>query len=120
MSLRPPTFDLRPPSNGLLIVRLSALGDVIHAMPAVAVLREALAGLPIGWAVESPYRELVEIVGRVTAIPASLKRWSRTPVSSRRDIADFFRRIRGYDTSVDFQGLMKSGAIARASGARLR
>jgi heptosyltransferase-1 len=120
MTSRAPTLEPRPPSSGLLIVRLSALGDVIHAMPAVALLRGALAGLPIGWAVESPYRELVEIVGRVTAIPASLKRWSRTPVSSRRDIASFFGRIRGYDTSVDFQGLIKSGAIARASGATLR
>jgi heptosyltransferase I len=112
------TEAVRPP--GLLVVRLSALGDVIHAMPAVAMLREALPGLPIGWAVESAYGELVEIVGRVTAIPVSLKRWSRAPVASRRDIAVFFRGIRGYGTSIDFQGLIKSGAIARASGAKLR
>ncbi len=105
---------------GLLIVRLSALGDVIHAMPAVAMLREALPGLAIGWAVESPYRELVEIVGRVTAIPASLKRWSRSPIASRQAIGTFRRAIGGYGTSIDFQGLLKSAVIARASGAKLR
>ncbi len=109
---------VRPP--GLLVVRLSSLGDVIHAMPAVAMLRQALPGLPIGWAVELPYCELVEIVGGVTAIPASLKRWSRSPVASRHAIAAFRRAIHGYSTSIDFQGLLKSAVIAWASGAKLR
>lgn len=106
--------------KGLLVVRLSALGDVIHAIPAVSLLRDAMPGLPIGWAVEAPYRELVDIVARVRAIPASLKRWSRSPLASRRDIASFRRSIRGYGTAIDFQGLLKSAVIARASGAKLR
>jgi heptosyltransferase-1 len=75
--------------KGLLVVRLSALGDVVHAIPAVSLLRDAMPGLPIGWAVEAPYRELVDIVARVRAIPASLKRWSLSPLASRRDIASF-------------------------------
>lgn len=120
MSIRSPISDLRPPCPGLLIVRLSALGDVIHALPAVAMLRDALPGLPIRWAVEAPYRELVEIVGRVAPIPCSLKRWSRSPIANRRAIGTFFRGLRGHCTSIDFQGLIKSAAIARASGARLR
>lgn len=109
-----------PPAPGLLVVRLSALGDVIHAIPAVAMLRDALPGLPLGWAVESPYRELVEIVARVNAIPTSLKRWSRSPIASRREMASFRRAIRGHGTAVDFQGLIKSAVIACASGAKLR
>lgn len=108
------------PTPGLLVVRLSALGDVIHAMPAVSMLREAMPGLPLAWAVESPYREIVEIVARVPAIPASLKKWSRSPIAHRAEIAGFRKRIRGFCAAVDFQGLIKSAVIARASGAALR
>ena len=51
----------------LLALRLSALGDVIHTIPAVVGLREA--GYDVSWVVEAPYRELVEIVAKVRTIP---------------------------------------------------
>ncbi len=84
------------------------------------MLRDALPGLPIRWAVEAPYRELVELVAGVTAIPVSLKRWSKAPAANRRAIGAFFRALRGHCTSIDFQGLIKSAVIARVSGAKLR
>lgn len=96
----------------LLVVRLSALGDVIHAIPAVVALRERYD--EIGWAVETPYRELVEIVAGVRAIPVSLKKWSLANVRAARD------GVRGFDVAIDFQGLIKSALLARASGARER
>jgi heptosyltransferase-1 len=96
----------------LLAVRLSALGDVIHTIPAVVALRRRYD--EVAWAVEAPYRELVEIVVGVRAIPVSLKRWSPSKiVEARRD-------VRGFDTAIDFQGLIKSSLLARASGARER
>ena len=90
-----------------LVIRLSALGDVVHTIPAVAALRERY---DISWVVESPYRELVEIVARVTAIPVRLK--------TLRTIPSALRSVRGFDVAIDFQGLIKSGVIARVSGAR--
>ena len=60
----------------LLVIRLSAFGDVIHTIPAVVALRDALPRTEIAWAVEPAYAQLVEIVARVNAIPVSLKRWS--------------------------------------------
>jgi lipopolysaccharide heptosyltransferase I len=93
----------------LLVVRLSALGDVIHTIPAVVALKERY---DIGWAVEKPYRELVEIVAGVQAVPVSLKRWSAVP--------DARRAVQRYDVSVDFQGLIKSSALAWSSGAKDR
>jgi heptosyltransferase-1 len=119
MTFRAPNTGHQAPT-GLLVIRLSALGDVIHTVPAVAMLRDALPGVPIEWAVESPYRELVEIVARVGVIPASLKRWSRSPIASRREIFSFRRAIRSHSTAIDFQGLIKSAVVARASGAKLR
>lgn len=91
----------------LLVIRLSAFGDVIHTIPAVVALRQTHE---IDWAVEAPYRELVEIVARVRAMPLRLKRWSLANVSS----------LRGHDVVVDFQGLLKSALLARASGAHER
>ena len=93
--------------SSLLVIRLSALGDVIHTIPAVVALRDHFN---IDWAVESPYRELVEIVARVRAIPLALKKWSLTNVGS----------LRGHEIAIDFQGLLKSALLARLSGARER
>src|SRR5438034_186912 len=97
--------------SSLLVIRLSALGDVIHTIPAVVALRERHE---VAWAVETPYRELVEMVAGVRVIPVALKRWSL------RNIRDARRAVRGFDVAIDFQGLVKSALLARASGAKDR
>lgn len=98
----------------LLVIRLSAFGDVIHTIPVVVALRDALPGTEIAWAVEPAYAELVEMVARVTPIRVSLKQWSLSRIASA------WRDVRGFGTSVDFQGLIKSSLIALRSGARQR
>jgi lipopolysaccharide heptosyltransferase I len=95
----------------VLVIRLSAFGDVIHTIPAVVALRDALHGTEIAWAVEPVYAELVEIVARVKVIRVSLKRWSLGRIAAA------WRDVRGFSTAIDFQGLIKSALIARASGA---
>lgn len=99
--------SLRPHPSSLLVIRLSAFGDVIHTIPAVVALRERYE---IDWAVESPYQELVEIVAGVRAIPLSLERWSLANVGL----------LRGHDLAIDFQGLLKSALLALASNAKIR
>jgi lipopolysaccharide heptosyltransferase I len=98
----------------LLVLRLSALGDVIHTIPAVTALKDAAE--EITWVVEAPYRELVEIVAGVHTIPVRMKTWMRDPRAAREAI----RRMRGADTAVDFQGLVKSAALGWLSGAKTR
>jgi lipopolysaccharide heptosyltransferase I len=100
--------------NRLLVIRLSAFGDVIHTIPAVAALRDALPEREISWAVEPAYAELVETVARVKTIRVSLKKWSPARIAAAG------RDVRGFSTSIDFQGLIKSSLIGRASGARER
>lgn len=92
----------------LLVVRLSALGDVIHTIPAVVGLSDQFE---IRWAVESPYRELVDVVARVKSIPVSLKRWSIGQIRAARSA------VRGHDLAIDFQGLFKSSLLSWSSGA---
>ena len=103
----------------ILVVRLSALGDVIHTIPAVVALREAL-GAQISWAVERPYAELVELVAGVEPVRASIRKWGHSLFASRNDMRIFVSRIRGNDVAVDFQGLIKSALVARSSGAPQR
>lgn len=93
----------------LLAIRLSALGDVVHTIPAVVALREHH---DVSWVVEAPYRELVELVAGVKVIPVTLRKWRTLPAARRN--------VRGFDVAIDFQGLIKSGLIARVSGARDR
>jgi heptosyltransferase I len=93
----------------LLVVRLSALGDVIHTLPAVAALK---AHARITWVVESPYRELVELVAGVQTVPVRMKQWARHPSAMR----DAVRQMRGFDESIDFQGLIKSAILPWVAG----
>jgi heptosyltransferase-1 len=96
----------------ILIVRLGALGDVVHAIPAAAALRRALPDARIDWIVEARHRsilDLVTIVDRVIAIES-------------RNVSGWINAVRQlretrYDVALDFQGLMKSAVFARASGA---
>lgn len=96
----------------ILVVRLGALGDLVHTIPAVSALRTALPDARIDWVVEARHRaivDLVEGIDRVVAIEGrTLGAWT-----------DALRRLRQvpYDLALDFQGLMKSAVLARASGA---
>ncbi len=97
----------------LLVLRLSALGDVIHTIPAVLSLENSA---DITWVVEAPYAELVEIVAGVRAIPVRMKTWRRDP----RAGVDAIAKMRGVEASIDFQGLVKSAVFGFLSGARTR
>ena len=96
-----------------LIVRLGALGDIVHAIPSVAALRRAWPGARLDWLVDARHRaivDLVEGVNRVIAVDAPAARgWTRA-----------IRELRAarYDIAIDLQGLLKSAVLARASGAR--
>lgn len=97
----------------ILIVRLGALGDIVHTIPAAAALREAMPGARIDWVVDAKHRELVDLVtvvdGVVPLADRTLRAWTATAGRLR---------LAGYDAALDFQGLMKSAVLARASGAR--
>jgi lipopolysaccharide heptosyltransferase I len=104
----------------IVVFRLSALGDVIHTIPAVTFLRTALPDARVKWVVEEPYRELVELVSGAEVIPVRLKKWSRALLHSRAEMRAAVRAMRGADVAIDFQGLIKSAALASVSRAPLR
>lgn len=93
-----------------VIVRLGALGDIVHAVPVVAALRAAAPEARIGWIVHPRFVPLLEVVEGLDRIHP-LDR--RTGAAAIRQV----RRER-YDVCLDLQGLLKSAAVARLSGAR--
>ena len=54
----------------ILVVRLGALGDVVHTIPAVAALRRQFPGARIDWLVERKHREIVDLVTVVDGVIA--------------------------------------------------
>ncbi len=102
----------------ILVVKLSSLGDVVHAMPAAMDLRAAFPNARIDWVVERGFAPLVRCCTAVDhAIECELRRWRkdwREP-ATRRAFKDFSALLRAteYDAVIDLQGLTKSAAAAR-------
>src|SRR5688500_5794543 len=98
--------------NSILLVRLGALGDVVHAVPAAAALRHAFPGAVIDWLVDAKHREIVELV---TAVDRVIPLQHPTMAGWATVVRDLRRHT--YDVAIDLQGLLKSAVLARASGA---
>jgi heptosyltransferase-1 len=116
----------------LLIVRLGAMGDILHALPAVTALRLAHPDWVVGWAVEPRWQGLLRastgvsersdgmpLVDRIHLVDA--KRWARRPLhpETLADIGRVRRELRAvkYDICVDLQGAVRSAMIGRFAGA---
>ncbi len=109
----------------ILVVKLSALGDVAHALPVLDYLRTTVPGAQVDWAVDRRFAPLLEgnrALRRVVAL--DIRRWkgSWTTADARREAAAAVRELREgkYDAAFDIQGNTKSGAVTRLSGAPVR
>jgi len=114
-----------PDVRRILIVKLSAMGDVVHALPAVTYLREAAPKAEIHWAVDTRFAELLEGnpgIAKVVSLP--IREWKERPGSRAawREAIDAAGALRGgkYDLAIDLQGNIKSGVVTYLSGAPLR
>jgi heptosyltransferase-1 len=120
----------------LLIVRLGAMGDVIHGLPAIAALRQTFPAARLGWLIEERWAELLCTLAAPRSGPRSLQRplldrvhtidtkqWRAAPlsVSTWERIAAGLSDVRSgqYEIAVDLQGALRSALLARWSGAPL-
>jgi heptosyltransferase-1 len=120
----------------LLIVRLSAMGDVIHTLPAALALRQAFPNATIGWLIEERWSELLCAAGAPLRGPRSAQRplvdWVHTvnlygwrkslfTMPTIEKITKVWNDVRAakYDAAVDLQGAIRSAVLARWSGAKV-
>jgi heptosyltransferase-1 len=122
----------------LLVVRLGAMGDILHALPAVTALRRAHPAWQIDWVVEPRWQALLRAgnegtreqgnrEARGSAMPvvdrlhfAASRAWKRHPLSGKTlsQIKELRRELRaaGYDAVLDLQGAIRSAVIGRMTG----
>lgn len=112
----------------ILLVRTSAIGDIIFASPLVAALRRAYPQAHIAWLVQPEYRSLLEHhpdLDEVIAWPIHEWRelWRRHRLGNLARAFEAFRKhlhAHQFDLALDLQGLFKSGLVTRLSSARER
>lgn len=114
-----------PDVRRILIVKLSAMGDVLHALPAVPYLRKAAPAAEIHWAVDTRFAGLLEGnpgIAKVVSLP--IGEWKGRPgsLATWREAIRAVGMLRGgeYDLAIDLQGNIKSGVVTYLSGAPLR
>lgn len=111
----------------ILIVKLSAVGDVVHTLPSLAALRKRYPDAHITWVIEEdasdiirghPYLDRIIVSHRKTWID-SFKRMNAVGKTIDQ-MTSFIRKLRDrrYDIVVDFHGLFKSSLIVLLSGGR--
>jgi heptosyltransferase I len=124
-----------PPPESVLVVRLGAMGDVIHTLVSVTALRNAFPAMRIGWIVEDRWAELLCAKNTPLSGPRSpqrpfadfvhivdTKRWRKSLFNreTQLQIRQALREVRGqhYEVAADFQGALKSAFVARLSRAK--
>jgi heptosyltransferase-1 len=100
----------KPAGSRILVVRLGAMGDIIHTLPAAASLKHSYPGSDVTWVVEPKWAPLLEDNPFV----------DRVLLFDRRSLAELYRswrklHARPYDFAVDFQGLIKSALAATSA-----
>ena len=122
------------PPESLLVVRLGAMGDVIHTLAAVSALRTEFPKMRIGWIIEDRWSELLCAPGAILSGPRSpqrpvvdfvhvidTKRWRKSLLSrqTKREAGLALHQVRDqhYEVVADFQGALKSAIFALMSQA---
>ena len=108
--------------KNILVVKLSAIGDVIHALPVSYALKEAFPDARVTWVVEPPAYPLLVDNPYIDDIILFEKKKFKSLGGFLQNIGPFKARLQQthYDAALDLQGLFKSAAIAWLSGAPVR
>lgn len=106
--------------KNILIIKLSAIGDAIHALPVVHALKEKYPDVHISWVAEPAAYEILKMVPAIDELILFKKKEFRSLGGMLKNFAPLRRELKKhpYDVSLDLQGLFKSAAIAWVAGAR--
>jgi heptosyltransferase-1 len=102
----------------VLLIKTSSMGDVVHALPVVHDMRQAMPGVQIEWLVESAFAAIPRLhAGVHRVLPLAWRRWRRKLGSADtwRAMRELRAQLRAqpYDLVLDLQGLLKSALWGR-------
>jgi heptosyltransferase-1 len=108
----------------ILIVKLGSIGDIVHTLPALALIRRNVSAAEISWVAETRSAEILRgnpMIDRLIEIDTRSIRGQSVDemLKSLRTQVSELRKTK-YDVTIDFQGLIKSAVIAKLSGAKKR
>ena len=105
----------------VLVIKMSALGDIIHALPVLDYLHKVSPGIEVDWVVEEPFVNILEgnpLVSRLHVVRT--KAWRKRPLSAATwreiEVVKRILRERDYEMVFDIQGNLKSGLVCWLSG----
>lgn len=109
----------------ILIVKLGSIGDIVHTLPALAAIRAGVPGAEISWVVEQRSAEILRgnpLIDNLIEADTRSMRGGKVIEGILLDASKQVNELRSFtfDIALDFQGLLKSGLIARLSGAKVR
>ena len=109
----------------ILIVKLGAIGDIVHTLPALHAIRAAIPGAEISWTVEKRSAEILRGNTLIDNLIEVDTRSLRKGMAAHEILPEISRQVRGlrefgFDIAIDFQGLLKSAIIGKLSGAKMR
>lgn len=103
------------PADRILIVRLGSMGDIVHALPVAAALRDAAPSARLDWIVEPHWCPLLEGSPVLSNLRTLDRHHWRSALAGIREL-----RAARYDAVLDLQGLYKSAILSRLTGAPRR
>jgi heptosyltransferase I len=108
----------------ILLVKLSAIGDVVHTLPAAAMLKRALPDAHLAWVVERRASAILQGSPAIDElIELDTRAWRKNTFqkTTRKTMREQVAKLRDrFDIAIDFQGLLKSGLVAKATNAPRR
>ena len=102
----------------ILLVKLSSLGDIVHTLPVLQDILQAMPGAQIDWVIEKSFAPLLtQVKGLNRIVPCELRRWRKSwwAAQTLNDWRAFKADLQqqSYDAVMDLQGLTKSALVAR-------
>lgn len=109
----------------ILIVKLGAIGDIVHTLPVLPVIREGYPDSVISWVVETRSAEILRenpLIDNLIEVDTRSLRGKKLIENVLTDGSKQLKNLRQYDfdVAIDFQGLLKSAIISKLSGAKRR
>jgi heptosyltransferase-1 len=107
-----------PSPRSIVVVKLSAIGDVLHGVPVAVALKRAFPDARIGWAVEGRAADVLAGHPAIDHLFRLPRGWLKSPAA----VLAFRRQLRAFapDVAIDLQGLLKSGVATWLSAASMR